>query len=50
MKISNKNLAKIDENFTVWFFCKKCKQDKITYGYNFCPHCGKKIKWDLSYI
>lgn len=28
-----------------WYVCGNCGRD-IDIGYNYCRHCGKKLKWD----
>ena len=35
----------MDEWWCMWFKCKKCGEENITWNFNFCPDCGVKIKW-----
>ena len=31
--------------FKQWFICGACG-DTITFKVNYCPYCGRKVKWD----
>jgi ribosomal protein L37AE/L43A len=52
VEITNRQLANIEANKAMQFVCPECKHNEITkawnYIHNYCPHCGAKVKWNLS--
>jgi predicted RNA-binding Zn-ribbon protein involved in translation (DUF1610 family) len=35
-----------DELYTDFYTCPACDGNYIQRDFAFCPHCGRKIKWD----
>jgi hypothetical protein len=54
LTITNKRFAWrdwIDKELNIYddyYYCPDCEKEDIQRGFNYCPNCGIKIKWNLG--
>lgn len=46
--INDECYVSIEEFYIYRFKCPNCGYDRLNYTMNFCPNCGRKLKWELG--
>lgn len=46
--INNTTESDWDEWYCEWYRCPSCNEMDLMEEFNFCPHCGVPIKWQLN--
>jgi len=45
IKIGKKDDIGKDEWWCNWYKCPNCGENNIARCFDYCPNCGRKIKW-----